>query len=117
MNSPTSIRHPRKIFLALLAAGTAALPVVASAAVDNASEGYRSLLNAERQPVVYDEPDELYARLRALSRDICGSSDLRITGNVRRSVQVEECYEETQAAAVRRLDNPEVIELHQQVTL
>ena len=117
MNTTISFRKPPQFLLALVAAATASLPVISSAAVDTASDGHRSLLNAEKRPVVYDEPDELYTRLRVLSRDMCGSSDLRITGNVRRSAQVEQCYEETLSAAVRRLDNPEVMELHLQRTL
>jgi UrcA family protein len=56
---------------------------------------------------------ELYARLKEESRKICGSSDIIMTGSVERSVNNDECYEGTLAAAVQRLDDPGVTALHE----
>ena len=58
------------------------------------------------------EPEAVYGKLKARSRDVCGSSDLRIAGGLTQSRKVEECYEGTLTAAVYRLDNPEVTALH-----
>ena len=63
-----------------------------------------------------DERDrqELYERLKDQSREICGSTNIRITGSVERSVGNEACYEGTLTAAVERVNNDSLTQLHQQ---
>jgi hypothetical protein len=87
------------------------IPLIGSAAVSGGSDSYGSLLNTER-PAVQNSPEATYGKLKDQSHGVCGSSDLNITGSVRRTNQIQECYQGTLAAAVQRLDNDEVSELH-----
>ena len=87
------------------------IPLIGSAAVSGSSDSYRSLLNTEK-PAVQNSPEATYGKLKDKSHAVCGSSDLNITGSVRRTNQIQECYQGTLTAAVQRLDNDEVSELH-----
>ena len=110
-NKPTTLKL-RNSMLSLAAVATISLPLIAAASVADNTEAYQSLLNAEPRHVTSKGPEELYTRLQGLSHDVCGSSDLHITGNLRRSQEIDNCYQGTLTAAVTRLNNPEVTELH-----
>ena len=98
--------------LSLAAVAAMTLPLLASASAAGKTEANQSLLNAEPRHVTNKNPEALYTRLQNLSRDVCGSSDLHITGDLGRSQKIDECYQGTLTAAVTRLNNPEVAELH-----
>lgn len=109
----STARIARNSIFSLAAVAMISLPLVVSAAVTESAEPNKSLLNSERKAVVDNDPEALYGRLQDQSRDVCGSSSLRMTGDLRRSTQIDKCYEGTLDAAVHRLDNAEVIALHQ----
>ncbi len=104
----------RNSVISLIAVAAFSLPLITSAATTSDSNANRSLLNSEWQPEVQNDADAVYGKLKAQSREVCGSSDRRITGGLRKSQKVEQCYEGTLTAAVQRLDDPEVTELHYQ---
>ena len=113
MNTFSNARTIRNTIFSLAAIAAISLPLIASASATGESDANASLLRSEWAPLVDNDPDALYGKLKGQSREVCGSSDLRITGNLRRSAMVDECYEGTLTAAVQRLDNPEVAKLHQ----
>ena len=100
----------------LSAAAIAALsfPLFAGASVlDDPNARARATLKSMD---LSDERDqkELYERLKDQSREVCGSTNIRITGSVERSVGNEECYEGTLTAAVERVNNDSLTKLHEQ---
>lgn len=99
----------RKSIVSLTALAVLSLPLLASAGVHDPN---RSLFVSGGEAGVQSDPVSVYGKLKAKSREVCGSSDLRITGGLRRSQQVDACYEDTLTAAVQRLNDPEVNELH-----
>ena len=113
MNTISNARTIRNTIISLAAIAVISLPLIASASATGESDANTSLLRSEWAPVVDNNPDALYGKLKDKSHDLCGSSDLQITGDLRRSAAVDECYEGTLTAAVQRLDNPEVAQLHQ----
>lgn len=88
-------------------------PLLAGASATGTDSGHGNLLNSEKKEVVTDDPATLYAKLELASRNMCGSSNIQATGSIRRAKANEECYDGTLTAAVQRLDNPAVSELHQ----
>jgi hypothetical protein len=109
----SNARIIRNSIISLAAVAVISLPLTASASPRAESVANTSLLRSEWVPQVDNSPDALYGKLKSRSHEVCGSSDLHITGDVRRSAQIDECYEGTLTAAVQRLDNPEVEKLHQ----
>ena len=101
----------RNTIIAVAAVSAIALPLFASASTGNNAVGVE-FNNAEL--VNNSTHAELYARLQNASQKVCGSSSLNITGSVRRSSGIQECYEGTLTAAVERLDNTEITALHNQ---
>ena len=113
MNTTSTARIVRNSIFSLAAVFAISLPLAVSAGSTDSAEGNRSLLNSERKQVVNNDPEALYGRLQDQSHDLCGSSSLRMTGDLRRSTEIDKCYQGTLDAAVLRLDNAEVIALHQ----
>jgi len=106
-----TIRHS---VVSLIAVAAFSLPLISTAANTSDAQARGSLLNSEWQPEVHDDADAVYGKLKAESREVCGSSERRLTGGLRQSQKVEQCYEGTLTAAVQRLDDPEVTDLHYQ---
>ena len=107
MNTKLNSKTIKQAFVSAMAISLIALPLLASAA-DSSSELFhnkQSLDNPTDQEI-------LYAKLKNASRDMCGSSSLQLNGSVERIMANDECYEGTLAAAVERLNNPEIKELH-----
>jgi UrcA family protein len=107
---PTT-RSIRNTIISVAAVSAMALPLFASASVNNTT-GDNFFTRSDLASTTSNE--ELYAKLQNASRNICGSSRIIATGSLRRSVGNQECYEGTLTAAVERLDNAEVTELHNQ---
>jgi UrcA family protein len=109
MNTKFSAKTIKQTFVSAIAISLITLPLLASAGEKTSGVFYnkQSLNNATDQEI-------LYAELKGASRDICGSSRLQVTGSVERVLANEECYQGTLSAAVERLNNSEVTELHQQ---
>ena len=106
-----TIRHS---VVSLVAIAALSLPLISSASSTADRNANRSLLNSEWQPEVHSDANAVYGKLKSETKEVCGSSDRRIAGGLRESQKVEECYEGTLTAAVQRLDDPDVSELHYQ---
>lgn len=102
----------RKTVISMAALALLSAPLMVSAGTIQASAPNAAPLKTERVNVVSSDPETVYHELKTNSHKVCGSSDLRITGGLMFSRKVEECYEGTLTAAVHRLDNPAVTELH-----
>jgi UrcA family protein len=98
---------PRTKMLLVTAVTAIALPIFASASVSNISVTYEK---AELNSLLGQR--NVYQRLQDASRKLCGSSNVRETGSLMRSVANEECYEGTLTAAVERLDKDVITALH-----
>lgn len=102
----------RRTVLSTAAAAVLAFPLIGSASVlndPNAESVSGSFdLNSER------DQQALYQRLQDKSREICGYTNIRVTGSVERSISNEECYQGTLTAAVERVNNEALTRLHQQ---
>ena len=101
----------RNTIISVAAASAIALPLFASA---SGNDNNVDVFFNQTELVNTSNHEELYAKLENASRKICGSSNLSITGSVRRSSGIEECYEGTLTAAVERLNNAEITALHTQ---
>ncbi len=113
MNTFSTARTIRNSIFSLAAVAAVSLPLIASASATGESDANTNLLRSKWTLEVDNDPTAQYGKLKDKAHDICGSSDLQITGDLRRSAAVDECYQGTLTAAVQRLDNPEVAELHQ----
>ena len=109
---PTARTIRNKIIL-VAAVSAMALPLFASAG-NNDTDGAVGIVYNKADLASTTSQADLYARLQAASRKMCGSSNLIVTGSLSRSVGNQECYEGTLTAAVERLDNSEVTALHNQ---
>jgi UrcA family protein len=109
MHTKFNAKTIRKAFVSAIAISVIALPLLASAG-DKSSGVFYTQQNLDNR----DDQEILYAKLQDASRDMCGSSNLQVTGSVERVAANKECYEGTLTAAVERLDNSKVKELHQQ---
>lgn len=55
---------------------------------------------------------ELYQRLQAAARQVCGSQDFRIVGSLKIVHLHKQCYGQALNTAVQTIDNPQLSELH-----
>ena len=106
-----SIKHA---LVSVIAVSLIALPLLASAAGANSADKKSNIFYSAQSLDNSTDQEILYAKLKDASRDICGSSNLHITGSVEGSLGNDKCYEGTLDAVVERLDNSEVKALHQQ---
>jgi UrcA family protein len=109
--NPDSIKHA---LVSVIAVSLIALPMLASAAAANSADEKSTIFYSAQNLDNNTDQEVLYTRLKDASRDMCGSSNLHMTGSVERSSGNDKCYEGTLDAAVERLGNSEVTSLHQQ---
>lgn len=114
MKTLPTARTIRTTIISLAAVAAMALPLFASAAVNNIADGAVGIVYNKADLVSPSSHEELYARLQQASRNICGSPNIIATGSLRRSVGNKDCYNGTLTAAVERLGNAEVTALHNQ---
>lgn len=112
MKQSNSIRKTRTFLLTFTAAALAVIPPFASAGAGQDTDRSATVLFDSSDQVVRTS-ESLYARIKSESRKICGDSSIYLTGSLRRSAGIEECYEGTLTAAVERLGDPQVSALHQ----
>lgn len=110
----TTTHAMRKMMILFTAMALFTIPLMAAAGASSGQKGYGSLANTEWSPEISNEPEAVYGKLKARSRQVCGSSDLHIAGGLKESRKIKECFEGTLGAAVARLDDPEVSALHEQ---
>ena len=103
----TTLLNARNTLLAVAAVSAMTLPLIASASTSNISVAFNKaeLDSAQGQ-------ERLYDRMKNASRKLCGSSNLQLTGSVNKTLGNTECYNGTLTAAVQRLDNDAITELH-----
>ena len=102
----------RKAMISVTAMALFSLPFMASAGTTPAEAPSASPFQTERNTELTNDPESVYDYMKKKSHQVCGSSDLLITGGLTLSRKVEECYEGTLTAAVHRLDHPAETELH-----
>ena len=107
MKTTLNFRLVRNTLVTLAAVSVFALPMVAPASSKNVAIAYDK---AELESPKGQK--RLYAKLKNASLKLCGTSEERITGSLTGSIGNSECYEGTLAAAVKRLDHPEITALH-----
>ena len=90
----------------LIAVTAMALPMLAMAS-PNISVSFAS---AELESTQGQQ--RIYEQMRNASRELCGSSNIALTGSIDTSVANAKCYSGTLTAAVQRLDNDAITELH-----
>lgn len=115
MNESSKFEQLRKPLLTLATLGVVVFPMLASAGAARDAES-RDPLFAAKSSHAIDAPVVLYTRIKTESRKLCGDPSLFLTGSVKRSAQIRDCYEGTLSAAVARLDNPRVSALHQEAS-
>lgn len=113
MKTLVNTRSIRNTLISAVAVSALTLPLIASASVNSnpADNESVSLENAEQ--VSLKNAENQYAKLQDAARKICGSSNIRITGSIQRSVGIEECYDGTLTAAVERADSAAITAQHE----
>jgi len=107
MKTLPNANYFRTMVLAATAITAISLPFVVSASVKNIVITYeKAELKSLRGQL------NVYQRLQNASRKLCGSSNVRLTGSLLRATANQECYEGTLTAAVERLDNDAITEIH-----
>ena len=108
MNTKCNAKTIKKTFVSAIVTTLITLPLLASAADNNSG-----FFHVEKNLNNTTDQEVLYVKLQKASRKICGSTDLQRTGSVERVMANNECYEGTLTAAVERLNNPKIKELHE----
>ena len=108
MNTNITAKTFKQAFVSAIAISLITLPLLASAA-DNDSGFFHNKSNLNSST----DQEILYVKLQKASRKMCGSSDLQRTGSVERVIANNECYEGTLTAAVERLNDSNITELHE----
>jgi UrcA family protein len=103
----TTLLNARNTLLAVAVVSAMTLPLIASASTSNISVAFNKaeLDSSQGQ-------ERLYARMKNASRQLCGSSNIQLTGSVDKTIANTECYDGTLTAAVHRLDNDAITALH-----
>ena len=109
MNTNFNAKNVRQAFVSAIAISLISLPLLTSAAGNGS--GFFGGKNNQGKTTDYEA---IYTELQVASRKMCGSSNLQLTGSVERVMANKECYEGTLTAAVERLNNSELQELHNQ---
>jgi UrcA family protein len=106
----------RKTLIATTAITMMTLPLLASASTPNSSPDIKVVYHTSELSTSWGR-ENIYEKMQAAARKICGSSNIRIAGSRFNATANEECYEGTLSAAVQRLDNEAIKELHEQGTV
>ena len=109
MHTKLNAKTFKNTFVSAIAISLMAFPLLSSASDKNSDFFSSQQLRSHSA-----EEKIVYSRLQDASREICGSSSLRATGSVERVVANEECYEGTLTAAVERLNDSKVKQLHEE---
>lgn len=99
--------HSIRNMLMVVAVSTVMLPVFVLASTPQIGISYDK---AELQTV--QGQHRLYERMKQAAHELCGSTDLHLTGKLENKVANEKCYEGTLTAAVERLNQPAITALH-----
>lgn len=106
----------RNTLIAATAITMMTLPLLASASTPKSPPDIKVVYHQSELTTNWGRKT-VYERLQTAARKICGSSNIRVAGSRLAATANEECYEGTLSAAVQRLDEEAITELHQQVTV
>ena len=98
--------NSRTIRNTLIAITAMTLPLMASASPNISVSFVKSDLQSTQGQ------QRIYQQMKTASRDLCGDTSIKLTGSLETSVGNDDCYEGTLTAAVKRLDNNAISELH-----
>jgi len=116
MKTPPKAQLIRNTLLAATLISTILLPLFASASSPASTPNIKVAYSPDELKSAWGRKN-VYERLQDASRELCGSSNVRITGSLLRAAAHEECYEGTLTAAVQRLDVQSITELHEQQSM
>ncbi len=112
MKTKFTTRTISHTLVSIIAVIAISMPLLASAAAAQTGKNQYSIFYSKQNLNVASNQKILYQKLKDASRDMCGSSNLHLTGSIERSMGNDDCYEGTLTAAVERLDNSQVTAIH-----
>ena len=98
----------RKMLLSAVAVAVMTSPLLAAASSRSDS------VSDDQNTMTTEGEKRLYKELKYKSRKICGPTGIKSAGSLERATANKECYEDTLAIAVLRLDTPAITALHQE---
>lgn len=104
----------RKMLLSAVAVAVMTSPLLAAASSLNDSVSDDQNSHGNPDLVTTEGQKRLYKELKYKSRKICGPTGIQAAGSLERATANKECYEDTLAIAVLRLDTPAITALHQE---
>jgi UrcA family protein len=104
----------RKMLLSAVAVAVMTSPLLAAASSRNDSVSEDQNTHGNPDLMITEGQKRLYKELKYKSRKICGPTGIGAAGSLERAISNKECYEDTLAIAVLRLDTPAITALHQE---
>jgi UrcA family protein len=104
----------RKMLLSAVAVAVMTLPLLVAASSRNDSVNDDQNTHDNQELMTTEGQKRLYKELKYKSRKICGPAGIGAAGSLERAISNKECYEDTLAIAVLRLDTPAITALHQE---
>jgi UrcA family protein len=104
----------RKAILTVIAVALTTSPLFAGSSTLIASAGNEKNTHGNPDLMTIEEQKRFYEKLKDKSRKTCGPTNVRATGSLRRAAANKECYEDTLAIAVLRLNDSAITALHQE---
>ena len=111
MKALPKARFIHHTLIAVAAVTVVAIPLFASASAKDATPQIKVAFQETELKTSWGRQN-VYEKMQDASRKLCGSSNVRLTGSMSRAAGNKECYEGTLTAAVERLDNDAISELH-----
>ena len=114
MKKLSTAHRIRKILLSAVAVAVMTSPLLAAASSHNDSVSDDQNTHDNPELMTTESQKRLYKELKYKSRKICGPTGVGAAGSLERAISNKECYEDTLAVAVLRLDTPAITALHQE---
>jgi UrcA family protein len=114
MKKLSTARCIRKTLIFAVAVAVMTLPLLTAASTLNATSGDEQNTKGNPELTTVEGQKQLYKKLKAKSRKTCGPTNMRAAGSLERASANKECYEDTLAIAVLRLNNAAITALHQE---
>ena len=104
----------RKMLLSAVAVAVMTSPLFAAASSRNDSVNDDQNTHGNPDLMSIEGQKRLYKKLKVKSRKTCGPTGIGSAGSLERATANKECYKDTLAIAVLRLDDPAITALHQE---
>lgn len=103
-----------KAVVAAVATIAFSMPAIASAQVGTEVKGKSEKVSFSDLNIEKNEgAQQLYRRLQHASKRVCGVESLKVAGSIAEVSQSRRCYREALDAAVAKMDNSALTELHE----